>query len=87
MLEIASRDNKTKKEDELQKKLIKPLDEIIKKYLENMQPINLSRHRPNSLFNNPIKSFLRERLKEILNIADDYNQIEREEEEIKKRNK
>ena len=85
VLEIASRDNKTKKEDELQKKLIKPLDEIIKKYLENMQKINLSRHRPNSLFNNPIKSFLRERLKEILNIADDYNQIEREEEEIKKK--
>ena len=80
VMEIARKNNKEQKEEELQNKILKPVDEIIKKYLENMKNINLSNQKPNSMFNQPLKSFLRDKLKEILNIADEYNKEEKKEE-------
>ena len=73
LMKIARKEKKTEKEENLQKKILKPIDEIIQKYLENMLKINASNERPNALFNNTLKSFLREKLKEILNISSDDN--------------
>ena len=82
LMKISRKENKTKKEDNLQKKMLKPINEIIQKYLENMQNINLSNEIPSSLFSSSVKSFLKEKLREILDIG--YEDNNEEEEKRKK---
>ena len=82
LMRISRKVNRTEKEDELQKKLLKPINEITQKYLENMFKINNSNEKPNSLLSMPLKAFLKAKLNEILNIANEDNN---EEEEKKKK--
>ena len=80
---ISRKEKKTEKENELQKKLMKPMNDITEKFLENMMIINKSREKPKGLFNPSVKSFLRDRLREILAIGE-YNEDDLEEEEPQK---
>ena len=86
LMKITRKENKTKKEDKLEKKMLKPINEIIQKYLDNMQKINDSNKMPSSLFSVSVKNFLKEKLKEILNIASEDNN-EEEEEKLQKEKK
>ena len=85
LIRIARKENKTEKEEKLQNKMLKPINEITQKYLENMMKINTSGEIPTSLFSNQLKSFLRDRLKEILNIASEDNAEEEKRKQIEKR--
>ena len=83
LMRISRKVDRTEKEDELQKKLLKPINEITQIYLENMFKINNSKEKPNSLLNMPLKAFLKEKLYEILNIANEGNNEEEEEKKKK----
>ena len=80
LMQISRKEKKSEKENEFQKKLMKPMNEITEKFLENMIKINNSHEKPKGLFNSSLKSFLRDRLKEILSIGE-YNEEGLEDEE------
>ena len=84
LIRISRKENKNEKEEILQKKLLKPINEITRKYLENMLKINNSNVKPNGLFNGSLKNFLRAKLNEILNIANEDNNVEEEEKKNRK---
>ena len=87
LMKISRKENRTQKENELQKKLLKPINEITQKFLENMFKINSSNEIPKSLFNQSLKLFLREKLNEILEIQEDNNEEEEKKKEIPKKKK
>ena len=84
LLRISRKVNKNEKEEILQKKLLKPINEITRKYLENMLKINDSNVKPKGLFNGSLKNFLKAKLNEILNIANEDNNVEEEEKKKRK---
>ena len=85
LIRIAKKEKKTEKEENLQNKMLKPINEITQKYLENMMKINTSGEIPASLFSNSLKIFLRDRLKEILNIATEDNEEEEKKKQMDKK--
>ena len=85
LMKISRKENRTQKENELQKKLLKPINEITQKFLENMLKINSSNEKPKSLFSQSLKLFLREKLNEILEIQEDNNEDEKKKENQKRK--
>ena len=87
LIKISRKDDTTDEEEKFIKKMLKPIDDITREYLENMRKINLLNKKPRFLFDKILKKLLRKKLKELLDIGAEAYFLKDEEEEKKEKEK
>jgi len=88
LVEISHKENLTKREDNYKNRVLMPMDDITREYLNNMRKINASHKKPKYLFDKSLKLLLKKKMKELIEIGgEEYYYDEEQEQEKEKENK
>ena len=87
LIKISRKEKASDKEEIFLKKMLIPMDEIMKEYLKNMRKINSLNRKPKYLFDKSLKKLLKKKLKELEDIGAEGYYIEENEEEKKEKEK
>ena len=80
-------ENRTEEEEKFVIKILKPINDILKEYLNNMKKINSSKKKPRFLFDKSLKAFFKKKMREILEIGSAVYYYEEKKEEKEKEKK
>ena len=84
LVEISKKENISKREDSYKNRVIMPMDDITKEYLNNMRKINASQKKPKNLFDKSLRLWLKKKIKELIEIGgEEYNYNEEKDKEKK----
>ena len=88
LIEISKKENITKNEDSYKNRVLMPMDDITREYLNNMRKINASQKKPKFLFDKSLKLLLKKKMKELIEIGgEEYYYDEEQDEKKEKENK
>ena len=84
LVEISKKENISKREDSYKNRVLMPMDDITKEYLNNMRKINASQKKPKNLFDKSLRFWLKKKIKELIEIGgEEYNYNEEKDKEKK----
>lgn len=85
LMEISKKENITQSEDSFKNRVLMPMNDITREYLNNMRKINASQKKPKNLFDKSLKQLLKKKMKELIEIGGgkEYNYDEEKNEEKK----
>ena len=88
LVDISKRDNITKREDNYKNRVLMPMDDITREYLNNMRKINASQKKPKNLFDKSLKLLLKKKMKELIEMGGEeyYYNEEQDKEKMNKEN-